>query len=287
MFSRNKICEYGKSFVERCIVERKGTKNVTKMFKCLKWNKKCAIIVSVKRRTEKMYGYVYVVEFDGHYKIGSSINPQRRAQEVTRFYKEPNLVISERVPNFREIELVVHKMFETKRERGEWFRLDADDLVVIKDYLGSVKDDEDIPEPTCEYMDVDVKHLKNYGMAGFLMNNSKDVIDKLSNSHTAFYALIILCKYLLADYNLLVKDGRKFKIMDLADEMGIVRQRASDYMKRLKNENLVCEIETSTGKYWAVNPYYFCNGSGCDERVIKAFEKQAEELAEKNKKQNS
>ena len=120
-----------------------------------------------------------------------------------------------------------------------------------------------------------------------ISENLDDVLNRLKDSHTAFYALIILCKYLLTDYNLLVKDGRKFKIMDLADEMGIVRQRASDYMKRLKNENLVCEIETSMGKYWAVNPYYFCNGSGCDERVVKAFEKQAQELAEKKKKQNS
>ena len=240
------------------------------------YNSKC------KKESWKMYGYVYVVEFDGHYKIGSSINPQRRAQEVARFYKEPNLVIGERVPNFREIELVVHKMFETKRERGEWFRLDADDLVTIKRFLESKKGDDDKPEESVE------NKLWISGDYEPIFTNEQFLIDKYRSKPSVYLAYCKMKKYLVPNYNVLLKNGKRYKVADLAEDLQVSRQMASLYVRDLKNDNVICEIEThNKGFLFAINPWYACNGEKCDELVVKAFEKQAEELAEKNKKQDS
>ena len=75
----------------------------------------------------------------------------------------------------------------------------------------------------------------------------------------------------------LVKNGKKFKIQDLAEELGVVRQTASTYIKRLKDMNIVAEINTSMGKLYALNPNIYCRGEEVPEMVLKAFDKPIKE----------
>ena len=120
-----------------------------------------------------------------------------------------------------------------------------------------------------------------------MVQGQEFILERLKNSYAAYYALGVLCKYIVPGTNYIMKDDEKFSAEELAAEMEIVPKRAYDYLKTLKEANIICKVKTKSGIVWAMNPYLYCNGDSCVESVIKAFEKQAEELAEKKKKQNS
>lgn len=63
----------------------------------------------------------YVIT-DGHmYKIGKSVDPERRINELT---KNSSAYEIKKVLVFSyDIEKELHKFFETQRDRGEWFKL--------------------------------------------------------------------------------------------------------------------------------------------------------------------
>lgn len=89
---------------------------------------------SIKNSDERC-GYVYVIEVDGNYKIGISKNPKQRFGEYTKYAKEPKQIIVKKCYNYQKIEEQLHKKYEEKRIRGEWFCLTKQDIVDIKAFL--------------------------------------------------------------------------------------------------------------------------------------------------------
>lgn len=87
---------------------------------------------------EPALGFIYVVEAEnGLYKIGKSVNPSGRLCSLQvdspidlQMYKTMS------TDDMATAELSLHVMFESRRVRGEWFRLGEDDLSFIEE-LGS------------------------------------------------------------------------------------------------------------------------------------------------------
>lgn len=80
-------------------------------------------------------GYVYVIKMGDHYKIGISIEPSRRLKEFTKLPHEIETIICDYKKGYKEIEKELHEKYLPKRERGEWFKLEEEDIVEIKEYL--------------------------------------------------------------------------------------------------------------------------------------------------------
>lgn len=106
----------------------------------------------------------------------------------------------------------------------------------------------------------------------------KEVALRFTDSPATYLALNILRGNLQINTNLVVKEnGKKYRIVDLADEMNITRQSASVHFKKLQDANLIAEIEVrGKGKYWVVNPNYYLVGEGVPLEVWKLFDKKIE-----------
>jgi hypothetical protein len=77
----------------------------------------------------KRYTYLMYDEISGYYKIGKSINPEFREKtlssqtpKIRLIYKCKEVVVSEDY---------LHKLFQYKRVRREWFDLNTDELDVV------------------------------------------------------------------------------------------------------------------------------------------------------------
>jgi hypothetical protein len=78
-------------------------------------------------------GSVYVVSFNGFFKIGRSQNPQVRLKQIVpaNFPISAELVFSKEVPHAPYVEKVLHETYKHLRATGEWFRLTPQDLEAI------------------------------------------------------------------------------------------------------------------------------------------------------------
>lgn len=77
-------------------------------------------------------GHVYLVECDGHYKIGKSKRPVARLGRFATMWIKPTRVIA--VGQFEDMaakELELHRAYADKRVHGEWFALSADDVQAV------------------------------------------------------------------------------------------------------------------------------------------------------------
>ena len=75
---------------------------------------------------------VYVIEVDGHYKIGQSKSFEKRMMEIKISSPHPiNVIYKFHTNHGLEIEGVLHQQFEDKKVSGEWFDLDREDLYDI------------------------------------------------------------------------------------------------------------------------------------------------------------
>lgn len=94
--------------------------------------------VSIDTKSEPCYVYLMYDESNGYYKIGISNNPEYR--EHTLQSEKPTIVLvqAKQFP-IRSIaeafEAALHKTYEGKRLRGEWFKLDTEDANNIKNAL--------------------------------------------------------------------------------------------------------------------------------------------------------
>lgn len=77
-------------------------------------------------------GYIYVIKVLGYCKIGKTKNPENRFGEYTMLMKEPKVVLLDYVSDYHRLELDLHKAYEHKRARGEWFKLSEKDIEDIK-----------------------------------------------------------------------------------------------------------------------------------------------------------
>lgn len=87
---------------------------------------------------ERCFVYLMHDEANGFYKIGISNNPEYR--EHTLQSEKPTIVLVTAKefpirPIAEAFEAALHKTYETKRLRGEWFNLTVDDIEVLKKTL--------------------------------------------------------------------------------------------------------------------------------------------------------
>ena len=79
--------------------------------------------------------YVMIDKNTGLYKIGRSVNPIKR--ERTLQSEKPTVELLFHHEGVHADETSLHITFGHKRVRGEWFKLDADDLQYVKEYMVS------------------------------------------------------------------------------------------------------------------------------------------------------
>ena len=82
------------------------------------------------------YLYLMINENTGYFKIGHSKKPEYR--ERTLHSKEPEIKLLKVWECDKVIERKMHKHFSTKRERGEWFKLNIDDLIELNREVNTI-----------------------------------------------------------------------------------------------------------------------------------------------------
>lgn len=106
------------------------------------------------------------------------------------------------------------------------------------------------------------------------MDKEKELVEMLLDSPSTYMAISIMKRYIITNYNVLVKDGIRYRVQDLACDMKISRQMASCHIKKLKDLNVVGEIETDRGKLFCINPKYYFRGEEVPKSVLDVFNKE-------------
>ncbi|PIF05305.1 MAG: hypothetical protein CSA36_07585 [Draconibacterium sp.] len=81
----------------------------------------------------KIYLYLMINENTNLFKIGYSKNPYFR--EKTLQSEEPKIFTIKFWECEKKVETEIHKLFKNKRIRGEWFKLNIDDLVKLNNRM--------------------------------------------------------------------------------------------------------------------------------------------------------
>lgn len=83
----------------------------------------------------RFYTYVYILfdERTCYYKIGKSINPLFREKTISSEIPSVKMIFISPLTN-PETEKELHKIFNKKRIRGEWFKLNQDDINFIRNF---------------------------------------------------------------------------------------------------------------------------------------------------------
>jgi len=80
--------------------------------------------------------YIMLNKATGYFKLGRSINPQYR--ERTLQSQEPDIVLLKTWQCDKDVERELHRIFQAKKVRGEWFKLDFEDLNNIDKIVNEV-----------------------------------------------------------------------------------------------------------------------------------------------------
>lgn len=95
-------------------------------------------------------GYVYIMKDENYpelVKIGMSISPSIREKTLSHTIPTISLYKVVKTKNMRELESAIHKQYENKRTRGEWFKLSENELNnLVKQYF--FEDYEETAETT-------------------------------------------------------------------------------------------------------------------------------------------
>lgn len=100
----------------------------------------CAILsvfnkVNLKK---KDFGYIYILKSSHGYKIGKTKDVEVRLKTLrAQLPFELELVHSFNCENMSGKESILHKLFSHKKIKGEWFDLDEDDVMMIKEFKGN------------------------------------------------------------------------------------------------------------------------------------------------------
>ena len=89
--------------------------------------------ISTKKIDKSTKVYLMIDNHTGFYKIGRSKNPSTR--EKTLQSQKPSIELLYYWNGLNKDERNLHKMFEEKRVRGEWFDLNYNDIDGIKNYF--------------------------------------------------------------------------------------------------------------------------------------------------------
>jgi len=86
-------------------------------------------------KIKETYIYIMYDENSKYFKIGRSVNPQKR--EKTLQSEKPSIVLLYTFKGVNNDEIILHEKFKSKRIRGEWFNLNDDDITEIHKYFNS------------------------------------------------------------------------------------------------------------------------------------------------------
>ena len=80
-------------------------------------------------------GYVYVFRMNEYYKIGMSIDPEKRRRALKNMHSpcEIETVMTIRTDHMSILERELHDLFADKRANGEWFALDDGDIQYLEE----------------------------------------------------------------------------------------------------------------------------------------------------------
>lgn len=106
-------------------------------------------------------------ESTGFCKIGCSRTPKRRIRQIestSGFLLQTLLILYlqtgyDETPEF--VERYIHDFFKDKREKGEWFNLDIDDIMQIRDLFWKIEG-EDIMDDIDLYFLMEETNENNY-----------------------------------------------------------------------------------------------------------------------------
>lgn len=69
---------------------------------------------------------------ENFYKIGYSTSPKSRLEGMqTSCPFKISLLWSQKCPNYKQIECLLHDKYKDKRTKGEWFELNSEDIKFI------------------------------------------------------------------------------------------------------------------------------------------------------------
>ena len=77
--------------------------------------------------------YVYIFKFDNKYKIGHSVNPEKRLKQLN-LGPNAEIIWTHEFPQAHKLERYFHSIYEHKRFSNEWFTLNEEDIDNIIDY---------------------------------------------------------------------------------------------------------------------------------------------------------
>lgn len=83
------------------------------------------------------FGYIYVIECEGLYKIGWARSSPRLRRKTLQIGSPFELTLIGVIPGERIDEAEWHRVFAHKRVRGEWFKLTPEDIsYILQDSYG-------------------------------------------------------------------------------------------------------------------------------------------------------
>jgi hypothetical protein len=92
-----------------------------------------------KKKQRAVEGYVYIIKSAGIYKIGRCKSTKSRFKTYKTENPHPiKIILQEKVSDYMGVEDHLLGMFKDKKVRGEWFKLDKNDLEKAREYLSSL-----------------------------------------------------------------------------------------------------------------------------------------------------
>lgn len=82
-----------------------------------------------ERKEEK--GYIYIIKSNLYYKIGKAKDIKQRYKDIEITNPDIELIYSKEFENYHKIEKDLHKKFKEKHYKGEWFKLNSEDINLI------------------------------------------------------------------------------------------------------------------------------------------------------------
>ena len=140
--------------------------------------------------------------------------------------------------------------------------ISADEKIIIRSKTQAIND---------KYWSPPIKIKGRFVKA---MEREDDVVNLFIDSPATYLALNKMKKYLQINENTLIKNGRKYRTSDLAEDVNICRQTASYHIKKLKEMNLIAELDKGRqGKFLVINPNYYIAGDSVPMKTYKLFVK--------------
>lgn len=107
-----------------------------------------------------------------------------------------------------------------------------------------------------------------------MVDNEDVVFEMLKDLPAVYVAFNRMKRHLQINENTIMKDGKKYKTADLAEEMGVSRQMACFYIRKLKELNLIAELDNGRkGKVLVINPNIYLAGVEVPMKTLKLFDK--------------